>query len=509
MGSEDKDSLQGQHSEQQPELYALTRRAGGYRLNRRDFLAAAAAAAGCVALGGCLSGGSGPVSTALDGNKLLVSDWAAVAELKAHTDGVKALAFSPDGKLLASGSQDGSIRLWSLPGGRLQATPKGLNEDSVYALAISPDGKLLASGSAYATTLRSLPEGKWLATRNYVDDSAYETLATSAVGITPDGNLLVSGHYGSCRIWSLPGCELQATLPTGRASYWRTWAVAISPDGTLLASGSQDGSLKLWSLPEGKLQATLTAHEHGVRAVTFTPDGRLLASGGGYDETIKLWSLPQGKLQTTLTGHKHYVSGLAISPDGKLLASGSNDDTIELWSLPEGKLRTTLTGHNDSVNAVAFAPDGKRLASGGGDGLIILWELEGQKRQCLLVDPAAWADRQAELRGYDERTPLMRGSVCTCDQVCSCNAVWSLAGTALPVGAVCVCNTVRAGVSFHGSSKRETTRTVVGNTCTCDKVCTCDRVCTCNTVSTGGVGRRGGGGGRICTCNLICTCDRI
>ena len=161
--------------------------------------------------------------------------------------------------------------------------------------------------------------------------------------------------------------------------------LAFSPDGKLLVSGGADGAIKLWALPEGKLLATLTGHSGGsvgVAGVAFSSDGKLLASGGA-DSTIKLWTLPKDKPLTTLGGHTGWITSVAVSPDGKLLASASRDNTVKLWGLPEGKLLTTLTGHGNSITAwvvsVVISPDGKLLASGSGDKTIKLWALPDGK----------------------------------------------------------------------------------------------------------------------------------
>jgi serine/threonine protein kinase len=152
------------------------------------------------------------------------------------------------------------------------------------------------------------------------------------------------------------------------------WSVSFSPDGRLLASGSEDNTIKLWRVSDGALVRTLTGHTGGVNSVSFSPDGRLLASGS-WDKTIKLWRVSDGSLVRTLTGHARQVTSVSFSPDGSLLASGSWDGTIKLWRVSDGSLVRTLTGHTDKVNSVSFSPDGRLLASGSGDGTIRLWRV--------------------------------------------------------------------------------------------------------------------------------------
>jgi WD40 repeat protein len=210
--------------------------------------------------------------------------------LTGHTDWVLSVAFSPDGRLLASGSFDDTIKLWEVASGRLVRTLTG-HTDWVRSVAFSPDGRLLASGS---------------------DD---ETIKLWEVA---SGSLVRSlGH----------------TAPV--------LSVAFSPDGRLLASGSYK-EIKLWDVATGSLVRTLTGHTNWVLSVAFSPDGRLLASGSA-DKTIKLWEVASGSLVRTLTGHTDWVRSVAFSPDGRLLASGSADKTIKLWEVASGSLVRTLT----------------------------------------------------------------------------------------------------------------------------------------------------------------------
>ena len=241
--------------------------------------------------------------------------------LTGHSNSVLSVAISPDGKTLASGSNDNTIKLWNLETGQLQRTLADRTGDA-NSVAISPDGKILATGS-------------W-------DDTI--------------------------KLWNLETGQLQRTL-TGHSD---VISVAISPDGKILATGSWDDTIKLWNLETGQLQRTLTGHSD-VISVAISPDGKTLATGSN-DNTIKLWNLETGQLQRTLTGHSNEVYSVAISPDGKALASGSNDNTIKLWNLETGQLQQTLAGHSGSVWSVSFSLDGQTLVSGSEGGTIKIWQ---------------------------------------------------------------------------------------------------------------------------------------
>ncbi|BAY48303.1 WD-40 repeat-containing protein [Scytonema sp. HK-05] len=149
--------------------------------------------------------------------------------------------------------------------------------------------------------------------------------------------------------------------------------VSFSPDGKMLASASADNTVKLWDTSTGKQIKTLTGHTNSVNGVSFSPDGKMLASTSG-DNTVKLWDTSTGKQIKTLTGHTNSVNGVSFSPDGKMLASTSGDNTVRLWDTSTRNQIKTLTGHTNSVNGVSFSPDGKMLASASRDNTVRLWD---------------------------------------------------------------------------------------------------------------------------------------
>ena len=153
------------------------------------------------------------------------------------------------------------------------------------------------------------------------------------------------------------------------------YAVSFSPSGKLLATGSADNTVKLWDTTTGKQIKTLSGHTNWVNAVSFSPSGKLLATGSD-DKTVKLWDTTTGKEINTLRGHTNSVNAVSFSADGKRLATGSVDKTVKLWDTTTGKEIKTLSGHTNAVNAVSFSPSGKLLATGSSDNTVKLWRLD-------------------------------------------------------------------------------------------------------------------------------------
>lgn len=287
-----------------------------------------------------------------------------------HSGGVNAVAFSPDGKTLASGSVDNTIKLCEVASGKVLRTFMG-HSVSVSSVAFSPDGMTLVSGSWDKTIkLWEVASGKLLRT---FEGHSFQVMA---VTFSPDGKTLASGSWDhTIKLWGTASGKL---LRTYKGDSSCVSSVAFSPDGKTLASGSWNNTIKLWEVASGKLLRTLDGHSNWVTAVAFSPDGKMLASGS-WDDTIKLWDMVSGELLRVIFNGKSFVFSVAFSPDGKTLAFGSEDKTIKLWEVTSGTLLRILEGHSARVIAVAFSPDGKTLASGSEDKTIKLWEMTSRK----------------------------------------------------------------------------------------------------------------------------------
>ncbi|TRU21283.1 MAG: protein kinase [Microcystis aeruginosa Ma_MB_S_20031200_S102] len=286
--------------------------------------------------------------------------------LTGHSDSVLSVAYSPDGRYLASGSGDNTIKIWEVATGKELHTLAG-HSSGVYSVVYSPDGRYLASGGGDNTIkIWEVATGKALRTL-----TGHSSRSLS-VAYSPDSRYLASASIdNTIKIWEVATGKELRTL-TGHFS--GVYSVVYSPDSRYLASASADNTIKIWEVATGKELRTLTGHSDSVWSVVYSPDGRYLASGN-YDNTIKIWEVATGKELRTLTGHSNSVPSVAYSPDGRYLASGSWDDTIKIWEVATGRELRTLTGHSSGFWSVGYSPDGRHLASGSGDKTIKIWRV--------------------------------------------------------------------------------------------------------------------------------------
>ncbi len=286
--------------------------------------------------------------------------------LEGHGDGINCINFSPDGKMLASASDDGMTKLWSLDGRELQ-TFQG-HSYGVTSVCFRSDGKVIASASEDKTIKLWSLDGTQLQTLEGHSGTI------NSVSVKPDGKMIASASW-TIKLWNLEDRE-QQILQGHKA---RIYNISFSPDGQKIASASGDKTIKLWSLDGRELQ-TFQGHSHQVTSVSFSPDGQIIASTSR-DKTIKLWSLDGRELQT-LWGHKDGTTSVSFSLDGKLIISASKDKTIKLWSLDGTELQT-FWGHSAVVTSIRFSPDGKLIASASKDKTIKLWSLEYREQKIL------------------------------------------------------------------------------------------------------------------------------
>jgi len=291
-----------------------------------------------------------------------------VHKLSGHSGGIWSVAFSTDGKWLATGSWDKTVKLWNPATGECVRTCTG-HVSSVFSVAFSEDGKWVASASGDKTA-RVWDKETGRCTRTCAGHSSH----VCAVAISADGGWLASGSYDkTVRLWN-PATGEYLRSCAGLSS--TVLALAFSADGALLASGCRDTIVRLWNPAMGALVCACKGHSGAVRAVTFAKSGKLLASGSE-DKTMRLWDAASGACLRTFGGHSNAVCSVAFSPDGKWLASGSEDTSVRLWDPESNVCVRIIDGHFGKVYSVAFSPDGKWLASGSGgdDKAARLWDV--------------------------------------------------------------------------------------------------------------------------------------
>jgi WD40 repeat protein/serine/threonine protein kinase len=298
--------------------------------------------------------------------------------LRGHVDAISSLAFRPDGKTLVSASLDGTVKLWDVPPPPEPRVLPGLSI-GLRALGLLPDGKRLAAidGSGRITV--------WdLATGKELTRHADRTRLVWEAALAPDGQTaaIISSVDDVVWLYDVTTGQLRRTLKgSGKPR-----GLAFSPDGRLLATGGNDKVVKLWDVRSGQEVGTFGGHKESVLSVTFTRDGKSLAAGCGQwrrrdlpvPVEVKVWDLATGQARATFAIAAGSVRALAFRPDGKYLASASGD-TIRVWDLASGKEVATMHDYAQDVVALAFSPDGKRLASGstpdlGRGGGVKLWD---------------------------------------------------------------------------------------------------------------------------------------
>jgi WD40 repeat protein/serine/threonine protein kinase len=333
-------------------------------------------------------GGISSMCFSPDGRRLAVANWTGCRVKLFDRDGEKlveagsvlehpwpvaAVAYSPDGKYLASGDLKG-FKLWNAE------TLKELwtVETDAHQLAFSPDSRTLFVAGTTGQAKAVYPFARWdVTTRHELSSLSVEIAAEPDRAfhcLSRDGKtLFVAVQHDATYIRVVDMATGKELFPR-HGHVARVNAVAMSPDGKTIASAGDDHVVKLWDLASGRVRHSLKAHTGAVYSLAFSPDGKQLASGS-HDGTIAIWDPDSGVVVRALLGHARKFSRIQFSPDGKIIAAGSDKGTVKVWDVASGREGRPLPGHTGVVRSVAFSPDGTLLASGGTDKTVLVHNL--------------------------------------------------------------------------------------------------------------------------------------
>ncbi|MBL9003976.1 MAG: PD40 domain-containing protein [Myxococcales bacterium] len=340
-----------------------------------------------------------------------------VAELKGHSENIRSVAFSPDGRRLVTTSADHTARIWKAEDGQFVFALRGHADEVTYA-AWSPNGRLIVTASKDSTARIWNSGDRWGGVRLTGHEERITSLAWS-----PDGRRIVTAKEDKTAwVWEVATVGLRSQLvghkhailsasfspdsrrvatasSDGTAGIWEAdtgrlltalkghgsvvWFVTFSPDGRRVITTSSDKTARIWETESGRQLFELKGHEDSVRLATFSPDGRRVATAG-VDKTARLWEVDTGRLISELKGHQMWVYSAAFSHDGTRIVTASVDRTARVFATDTGRLVAVLKGHESTVNSAVFHPDGRRVVTASLDRTARVWEAESGRLLAVL-----------------------------------------------------------------------------------------------------------------------------